>query len=418
MRISTKIQVSFTLVFVIFTLLFSSCGQSKTKKAGPVETTVSDTTKKDEGIAEITAEQMAAVGIELGKIEERNIASAIKANGQLAVPPQNKAVVNALVGGVIRRITVVEGQEIRKGQVVATIENPDFVKLQQDYLTSKDNLVFLSQEYQRQKTLKDADAGIGKVYQQASANYAAEQSKLRTLEAQLRQIHVNPATVSRGTLATLVPVLAPISGTVGKIRLSVGTYTDAASPIMDIVNNSTVYADLQVFENDIPRVRKGQRVVLALSNQPEKELTGTVYGIGKSLDPSSKSVALHATVNNVAKLSLVAGQYVNALIETARQVVPAVPEDAIVKANDKTYIYVFEGTETEPVKNDPVKDGPEARKFREKYRFKMTEIVTGSRELGFVGIKLLSELKPNAKIVTRGAFYIYSSMQNIETDDL
>jgi cobalt-zinc-cadmium efflux system membrane fusion protein len=403
-------------LFLAMMISHSSCGNSKTKVE---ETeTKTDITKKEEGIAEVTPEQMKAVGIEVGSIEQQNLTSVVKASGQLTVPPQNKAVVNALVGGVIRRINVVEGQQVSKGQVVVAIENPDFIRLQQDYLTSKDNIVYLAQEYERQRVLKEADAGIGKVYQQASANYAAEKSKLLTLQKQLQQIHINPSQVRRGNLITQVPVLAPISGTVGKITLSIGTFTDASSPIMEIVNNSVIYCDLQVFEKDIPKVRTAQTVNFTLTNQKDKHVSGRVTGINKSFDAANKSVVVHAVLNNVAPLNLIAGQYVSGLIETGKQLVSAVPKDAIVKANDKSYIFVFEGIEKEPIKRDA--DDKEANKneFVEKHRFKMIEVVTGVEELGYVEIKLLEELKPNTKIVTKGAFYLYSSMQSIETDDI
>ena len=406
------------LTFIAATLNLSSCGSSGNKKVTKEEKTKTDTTKKEEGIAEVTAEQIKAVGIEIGVIEQKNLTSVVKASGQLTVPPQNKAVVNALVGGVIRRINVVEGQQVSKGQVVVAIENPDFIRLQQDYLTTKDNLVYLQQEYERQQTLKEADAGIGKVFQQASANYAAEKSKLLTLEKQLQQIHISPSQVRKGNLITQVPVLAPISGTVGKITLSVGTYTDASSPIMEIINNSIIYCDLQVFEKDIAKVSVGQTVNFTLTNQKDKQVSGRVTGINKSFEQQNKSVVVHAVLNNVAPLNLIAGMYVSALIETGKQLVSAVPKDAVVKANDKSYIFVFEGTEKEPVKRDA--DDKEANKneFQEKHRFKMIEVVTGVEELGFVEIKLLEELKPDTKIVIKGAFYLYSSMQNIETDDL
>ena len=404
--------------FLIATVTLSSCGNAGNKKVTKEEKTKTNTTKKEEGIAEVTAEQMKAVGIEMGVIEQKNLTSVVKASGQLTVPPQNKAVVNALVGGVIRRINVIEGQQVGKGQVVVVIENPEFIRLQQDYLTSRDNLVYLQQEYERQRTLKEADAGIGKVYQQASASLAAENSKLSTLEKQLQQIHISPSNVRRGNLITQVPVLAPISGTVGKITLSLGTFTDASSPIMEIVNNSTIYCDLQVFEKDIAKVSVGQTVNFTLTNQKDKLVSGRVTGINKSFEQQNKSVVVHAVLNNVAPLNLIAGMYVSALIETGKQLVSAVPKDAIVKANNKSYIFVFEGTENEPVKRDP--DDKEAGKnaVQVKHRFKMIEVVTGVEELDFVEIRLVEELQPNTKIVTKGAFYIYSSMQNIETDDI
>jgi cobalt-zinc-cadmium efflux system membrane fusion protein len=411
------------IAFIATTFILPTCGSSGSKKVVSEETKT-DTTKKETDIAEVTPEQMKAVGIEIGSIEQQNLTSVVKASGQLTVPPQNKAVVNALVGGVIRRINVIEGQQVSKGQVVVVIENPDFIRLQQDYRTSKDNIVYLAQEYERQRVLKEADAGIGKVYQQASANYAAEKSKLLTLEKQLQQLHINPSQVCKGNLITQVPVTAPISGTVGKITLSVGTFTDASSPIMEIVNNSIIYCDLQVFEKDIAKIRTGQTVNFTLTNQKDKHVSGRVTGINKSFDAANKSVVVHAVLNNVAPLNLIAGQYVSGLIETGKQLVSAVPKDAIVKANDKTYIFIYLGTEQEPVRKnaDDKKDADDKRdtkkEFQQKERFKMVEVVTGVEELDYVEIKLLEELKPNTKIVTKGAFYIFSSMQSIETDDV
>ncbi len=416
------INTATALIVIAATFTLSSCGGSEKKKV-TTEETKTDTTKKEEGIAEVTPEQMKAVDIQTGLIEQQNLTSVVKASGQLTVPPQNKAVVNALVGGVIRRINVVEGQQVRKGQVVVAIENPDFIRLQQEYLTSKDNIVYLTQEFERQRILKEADAGIGKVYQQASANYAAEKSKLLTLQKQLQQIHINPSQIGKGKLITVVPVTAPISGTVGKISLSVGTFTDASSPIMEIVNNSVIYCDLQVFEKDIAKVSIGQTVNFILTNQKDKKVSGCVTGINKSFEQENKSVVVHAVLNNAVNLNLIAGMYVSGLIETGKQLVSAVPKDAIVKANDKSYIFVFEGTEQEPVKKDKAKEDDDDKKttknqFQEKHRFKMIEVVTGVEELGYVQIKLVEELKPNTKIVTKGAFYIYSSMQSIETDDI
>jgi membrane fusion protein, heavy metal efflux system len=384
----------------------TSCGNSGSKPEK--EATADTTAKKEENIAKLTAEQIKAVGIELGVIEQKNLTSVVKASGQLTVPPQNKASVNALVGGVIRKINVVEGQVVKKGQVVVTIENPDFIRLQQDYLTSKDNLVYLEQEYERQKQLKEADAGIGKIYQQASANYAAERSKLLTLEKQLQQIHINPARVSRGNLITQIPVLAPISGTVGKVNLSIGTYTDASSSIMGIINTSTIYCDLLVYEKDIAKVKVGQKINFILTNQDNKQVSGQVYGINKGFQSENKGVIVHAILNNVTSLNLIAGMYVSALIETGKHLVSALPNDAIVKANDKQYIFVLE-----KIMKDTVAEGG----AKEIYRFRKVEVVTGVEELGYSEIRLLDAFAPNAKIVIKGAFFIYSSVQEVETDE-
>ena len=417
-----KYLTAFSLL--TFSGILQSCNnREKTVKENSSKEVKADTLKKEEGVAEVTAEQMKAVGIEVGEIQNMNLANVVRASGQLTVPPQNRAVVNALVGGVIRKINVIEGQQVAKGQVMVLIENPDFIRLQQDYLTSRDNIVYLRQEFERQKTLKDADAGIGKVYQQASANYAAESSKLSTIQKQLLQIHINSGSISRGNLITQIPILAPISGTVGHIKLSIGAYTDASSPIMEIINNYLIICDLQVYEKDISKITVGQTIKFTLTNMDNKQVTGHVTGINKSFETENKSVIVHSALNNDAPLNLIAGQYVSALIETGQQAASAVPKEAIVRANDKSYVFVFAGIEKEAVKattsdrDDADKDRSKSQ-FVEKQHFKMVEVVTGAEEMGFTEIKFVEKQDSPVKIVIKGAFYLYSSMQTIETDDL
>ncbi len=144
-----------------------------------------------------------------------------------------------------------------------------------------------------------------------------------------------------------------------------------------------IYCDLQVFEKDIAKVRTGQTVNFTLTNQKDKHVSGRVTGINKSFDAANKSVVVHAVLNNVAPLNLTAGQYVSGLVETGKQLVSAVPKDAIVKANDKSYIFVFEGIEKELAKRDADDKEVNKKEFVEKHRFKMIEVVTGVEELGY-----------------------------------
>ena len=96
---------------------------------------------------------------------------------------------------------------------------------------------------------------------------------------------------------------------------------------------------------------------------------------------------VHAVVDNAAPLNLIAGIFVNALIETGSQSVNAVPKDAIVKANDKTYIFVFEGIEKESVKKEKDSKDDSKKEFVEKYHFKMIEVIISAEEMGYAEIK-------------------------------
>ena len=308
-----------TSAFVFAIMVIASCGSNKK------ETTVKEETgavEKSTAI-ELTAEQMKAVGIELGSIEQKNLNTVVKASGQLEVPPQNKAEITTLVGGVVRKIFVVEGNFVRQGQTLALIENTDVVKLQQEYLTLKSSFVYSQQEYQRQKELNTENAGTGKVFQQAQANYETDKARLKGLEAQLQQLGINPASVANGNIAKQISITAPISGVVGHIYINTGSYVEMSKMLMDIIDNSQIHCDLQVYEKDLFKVKDGQQVNFILTNQNNQQITGEIYGINQSFEGESKSVIVHAKIKNVKGLKLIPGMYVSALIDVGNQTVLA-----------------------------------------------------------------------------------------------
>lgn len=388
---------------LIYTLLAISicslsCG-SKDEKKEHTEAKAKD----GNGAIVLTDDQIKSVGIQIGVIEQKNLLSVVKATGQLAVPPQNKADVNVLVGGIVQKINVLEGQSITKGQVLALLENTDFIKLQQDYLAAKNGFSYITTEYERQKELKAADAGTGKVYEQAQANYNAERSKIAGIEKQLQQFGINPTTVINGHIVRQIAVKAPISGTVGHISVNTGAYAEPGKPLMEIIDNSQIHCDLTVYEKDLFKVKNGQKVTFTLTNQNNKQIYGVIYGINKSFEDESKGIIVHAEIKGTNKYHLIPGMYVTALIDVGEQLTTAVPEEAIVRSEGKNYIYVL--TETKNSKH--IDDDKKEHEITE-YSFKPIEVTTGVTELGYVQITPLTEIPSNVKIATKGAFYILS----------
>ena len=143
-------------------------------------------------------EQMKAVDIKLGKIERRNLNSSVRVNGRTALAPQYRASVTSLVGGVIRSITVIEGNLVQKGQTVAYIENTDIVALQRDYLSNRSAMIAAEQEHNRQKELAKAGAGVQKDLQQATAACHIAKAQLLGVVSQLRQLGISEAAVNLG----------------------------------------------------------------------------------------------------------------------------------------------------------------------------------------------------------------------------
>lgn len=426
------VRINFTILVILISVFsFVSCNSSGNKEIEASDSTAANKNQVPDKVEEehtevieLTDEQMKAVGIEIGKIELKNLSSVIKASGQLEVPPQNKADVTSLVGGIIKKIFVLEGNYVKKGQTVAIIENPEFIKLQQEYLSIKKGHTYTMQEFERQKELKENDAGTGKIYQQAESNLMAEKARLTGLETQMKQLGINPATVANGNIVTQLPILAPIAGVVGHINISVGTYIDVTKSLMDIIDNSNIHCDLLVFEKDLFKVKVGQEVNFILTNQDNRQITGRVYGINQSFESENKAVIVHAVIKDGAKYKLIPGMYVSALIKVGNQNVTAVPVDAVVKSEGKEYIFIVDEEHEEPGRDKDQEKREEGGNEKEeskgdenKLAFKMVEVITGVTELGYIQITVADKVPENARVVTKGAFYILSKSKGSEEDE-
>lgn len=375
-----------------------ACSRSSNKEEQKQEP-VKETAVAKNNALELTAQQMQNVGIEVGPIPQMNLDAVIKASGQLAVPPQNKADVSLLSGGVISHINVLEGQQVRKGQVLATVNNQELIKIEQDYLAAKNNFTYVAAEYDRQNQLQAAGAGTGKSYQSATATYKAEQARLQAYESQLRQLAISPQKISSGNIVSTFPILSPISGTVGKITSNTGAYVQPGTSIMEVVDNSKIHCDLIVFEKDLMAVKMGQKVNFQLTNQQNMVITGKINGINKSFENESKGVVVHAEIDNPQHQNLIPGMYVTALISTGAKQTSALPVDAVVRQAGKQYIFIITG------RNDS------------SYTFKKVEVATGITELGYVAIRPMNDLPADIKVVTKGAFYLESKLSGSDDED-
>lgn len=386
------IYIVLTNLFLIFLV---SCGQSpKNESENEPNKENSEDSHNESTNIELTESQMNAVEIQLGKIEKKDLNSIIRVNGEMALDPQKKAEVTSLLGGIIKRITVIEGQSVSAGQTVAYLENTEIVELQKNYLTTKKEALIAAQEFQRQKDLSAQGAGIEKTLQQASANYEITKAQITGLEKQLKQLSISIEQVSSGNMVTQIPIKAPIAGSVSKINASTGSYVDMQTPLMNITDNTDIHCDVKVFENDINMVKIGQEVDILLTNQPGINLKGEIYGINKSFEEDTKTIIVHAKIKEKGDIKLIPNMYVTGLINVGKQKTNAVPNDAIVSNENKKYIFVLEKEANE----DGIKT----------YHFKRVEVLTGLSELGYTQIIPVSKLEEGITIVKSNAFYLAS----------
>ena len=328
----------------------------------------------------------------MGEVQQRELDATIHVNGQLVLRAQNMGDVASLMGGIVKSVLVKEGDNVAKGQVVATIENTDVVSMQREYFSAYKEAEMAQIEMQRQQTLQQNGAGVKKTLQQAQKDYKVAQASVIGIGRQLQQMGISTKAVAQGKFTTVFPLHAPISGTVSQLTASLGSYADMQTPLMKIRNNHAVECDLNVFEKDIAKVKVGDQVLVSLTNQPGVNVSGRVYGMNQYLNKGTKSVAVHVKLDAKRGAKLFEGMYVSGQIATGRQLCMTLPDKAIVSADGKQYVFALNQQHS--------KGGT--------YSFSRHEVTTGVSNNGYTEVALCKHLKKGQKIVTDNAFYLAS----------
>ncbi|OXE95363.1 efflux transporter periplasmic adaptor subunit [Flavobacterium johnsoniae UW101] len=380
----------------IFAVNLISCNQKKAEEPQKEE--------KETTEVALSESQYKTVGIETGIVEDRNLNKVIKANGYTTVPPQNSAEVSTLIGGTVKDIYVLEGTFVNKGKVLATIQNLEVIGMQEDYQSAAANVEYLQLEYNRQKTLSDENVNPRKTFQEVKAKLAAERARAQAAKNKLDALHVN----TKGT-TSVVPIVSPISGFVGKINIAKGAFANTGVSLFEVTDNSQMHLDLNVYEKDLGSISIGQVIDFVLTNQSNKSIKGKIFGINKSFSNESKTVAVHAKIDPADAKGLIPGMYVSANINITNATVPALPKDAVVRNADKYFVFVQEESHTE--EKHEHKEGEKEEAHEKEIHFKAIEVVPGTTDLGFTEVKFVDKIDSQAKIVTKGAFYLLSAMK-------
>ena len=382
-------------LFVAASLLIVSCGNSVNKEEGEE--------LEEEHVEEVlfSTQQFQSLRMKVDTLPLRNISSYVDANGQLEVPPQNEAAVTAVIGANIISIKVIEGDKIKKGQVLAYLNHPDLIKLQTDYINSWNQLQYIDKEYQRQKKLYDEKVGSGKEFQKTQADYQSMKGTVVGYEAQLRLLGLSLMKIQQGEIYDQVPVSTPISGYVRHVNVKTGQYVQPQTEMFEIVNIDHIHTDLMVFEKDMHKVKEGQKVKFSIESLPGKELEATIYSVGKAFEQDPKAIHLHAEIHNKEGL-LIPGMYVRGRIIIDDVRCYALPEAAVIRDGDKYFIFTAE-------KKD--EDG------EVEWEFVPEEIIVGAMDNGWIEVKLLQPLEEGTTVAWNNAYYLLAEMKKGELGD-
>lgn len=426
------------IIIAVLTITISivSCGgksnseQSTTTEVAKTEEAGHEDEHENTNTTTLTNEQMKSIGIELGSIEEKQLTASLKTNGVLKVPNNNKASVNSVYSGVIKSLRIQPGNTVSKGQIIATITNPEFIQAQSEYLNVNAKIALAELEVKRQKELNAGNAGALKNLQSAETELRTLRTVKSTLQQQIKLMGINPASLQNGKLVSVLAVRSPISGIVSNVMVNIGSYIDVSTAIAEIVDNSQLHLDLFVYEKDLPKLKNNQLIHFTLTNNQGKEYDAQVFSLGSSFEGESKAVTVHAKVQG-DKTGLIDGMNITAVISLEKASVPAVPTDAIVTIAGQDYIFMVtdehaEEEEHEAGKDSIKHDAKEPHDHKEEpgkkvagehadekgMTFEKIPVAKGTTEVGFTQITLLKEISKDARIVVKGAFFVLAKMNN------
>lgn len=371
-------RTSIALSIAIF--LLSACGGGG--QPGGAATSV-----ENGSIARLTAEQISNAGIVTGRMEQRQISSLLKVNGKIDVPPQTMVSISVPLGGYLKSTKLLPGMHVSKGEVIAVMEDQQYIQLQQDYLTAKAKITFLEPEYHRQKELNESKASSDKVFQQSDADYKSQLVLMAALAQKLQLVGIDSKRINENNLSGSINIYSPINGYVSKVNVNIGKYISPTDVMFELINPADIHLALKVFEKDLDKLFAGQELMAYTNNNPEKKYPCEVLLIGRDIS-AERNTDVHCHFKNYDK-TLVPGTYMNAEIELKRNKAFVLPEDAVVRFENKQYAFVKRG------------EG----------RFEMLEVHTGDTENGFLEIKDGEKLISN-EFVTKGAYSLLMSLKN------
>ena len=386
-----------TVIFFII-LHISACNKKVENKPDIVEHAPHEQTSDR---VEITQEQYQTAGIETGPSSIRNLSDVVNANGNIDIPPQNLVSISAPMGGFIRKTDLLQGMEVKKGQILAIIENPDFIQIQQDYLETESKLEYALLEYERQSTLNKENVNAQKVLQQANSEVKIQKARLSGLKERLKTAGINLKTLTDGTIVNSTPVISPINGSVTTVNVNIGKYVNPTDVMFEIVDTHHLHVELSVFEQDIPKIKLGQLVRFTVTNNPGKENIARVYLINQKIN-EDRTVRVHCHLTKDDP-GLLPQNFVKAIIEIGANPVTALPDEAIVDFEGKPYIFIRD-----------INSGKDSASLV----FEMKEVLRGVSENGYSQIKFFDGFDSSkAKIALKGAYMLLSKLKNSEEDD-
>lgn len=375
------------IIYILCMLVaVAGCKQADTQeattmpeKAGNTRVSLSEESKKNAGIT-------------TGLASMENVIQVLRVNGEVDVPPQSLVSISFPLGGYLKSTDLLPGMHVNKGQVIALMEDQSYVQLQQDYLQALSKLTMLKLDYERQTALRDDDASSKKTFEMARTDYEMQQIMVKGLSEKLKILGIDPKSLTVEKISRTVSMRSPIDGFVKTVMVNIGKYVNPSDVLFEIVDPRDIHAALTVFEKDYYKLKPGQRVKVWNAGRPEKTYDAEIILISRNID-STFGATVHCHFEGEHR-DLLPGMYITATIETDGQILPVVPEAAIVRHDGKHYLFTVQ----------------------DKSNYTMAEVTVGDAKDGKLPLTANYIDWTKKEIVLSGAYALLGKLMNVEEE--
>jgi membrane fusion protein, heavy metal efflux system len=376
-------------IIPILALTLGACA-SADKNAEPEQTS----TSQNEFTVSLNEEQKKHAHISTAKALIRPISEYITLNGLLEAPPQNVVSVTAPLGGFVKSTPLLQGLHIHKGDVLAELENPDFIQLQEDYLQTADQFELAQKDLKRQEALRAGEANSEKTLQESRSKLNQLEIRKQGLKQKLAMISIDVNGLTASNITRRVVLRSPVNAYVKTVSMNVGKYFGPQDILAELVDTDHLHVELTAYEQDIPKLKEGQEIQFSLANRPDEMHNAHVYLVGKSLT-NERSVPVHGHLEHDDS-KFIPGQSVKAFIEIGADSLYSIESSAIATMEAKTVVFEKTGKDS----------------------YQMHEVKVLRKNNDFTAFEFLSG-KPqrSAELVTEGVHTLMSVLMNVDDEE-
>lgn len=293
---------------------------------------------------ELKKDQLQSMDITLAPVKVQSLQPIVFATGKVSLQPNSESMISSNIGGKIERIHIVEGDFVRAGQSLFTITSMQLIELQQNYLAARNDMNYLKLEHDRLTILRQGDIASLSEFQQIEAKYLNAKNTEESIREKLKLIGIDISLLTdkeRANVINRVDIKSPISGSVFKVLANSGSSIEPNTMLATIINLSNIYADIDVYEQDLDQVQLGQEVSIEFINKSISKTTGVVRHIVNAIDPQSRTIKLHVDFE-APKGSIVVPEMavkVKIVGKRARDKKLTIPMAAILQEGELNYVY-------------------------------------------------------------------------------